>query len=185
MHNIEPYYNWRHLYTAEDDEMSPFFKREYSEFEFSNTVYNYYIHPQWDDMGSKTLYIKLIFIDYEDSYAIIEMIGEWNDAIDNDIQTLKRNIIDLLVMRKISKFIIIGENVLTFHSDTDDYYEEWYEDVKEAGGWIVGINFSKQNLDDFKKSRITNYVFFFDEDDWRTLKPEHFFQKIDSIVLNA
>jgi hypothetical protein len=41
MHEIEPYFNWRHLYTAEEDENSPFFGREYSEFEYSNTVYNY------------------------------------------------------------------------------------------------------------------------------------------------
>ncbi len=44
MHDIEPYYNWRHIYVSEEDEKSPFFQREYSEFEFSSTVYNYYIH---------------------------------------------------------------------------------------------------------------------------------------------
>jgi hypothetical protein len=37
MHDIEPYYNWRYLYTAETDERSPFYGREYSEFEFSKT----------------------------------------------------------------------------------------------------------------------------------------------------
>jgi len=34
MHDIEPYYNWRHIYISEEDERSPFYKREYSEFEF-------------------------------------------------------------------------------------------------------------------------------------------------------
>ena len=109
MHYIEPYYNWRHLYTAEEDEKSPFYKRVYSEFEFSNTVYNYYIHPQWDDIDSRTLYIKILFADYEDNYAIIELIGEWNDAIENDIQTMKRNIIDILIARKIYKFILMDK----------------------------------------------------------------------------
>ena len=65
MHEIEPYFNWRHLYTAEEDPQSPFYKRTYSEFEFSQTVYNYYIHPQWDDFGSRTLYLKILFTDYE------------------------------------------------------------------------------------------------------------------------
>jgi hypothetical protein len=183
MHTIEPYYNWRHLYTAEEDELSPFFGTVYSEFEFSNTVYNYYIHPQWDEIGSRTLYIKIIFVDYEVNYAIIELLGEWNDAIENDIQTLKRNIIDLMIAKGIYKFILIGENVLTFHSDGNDYYEEWYEDIRDEGGWIVGINFLFQAIDDFKKARITHYMSFMDIDNWRTLKPEHFFQKVDNEMI--
>jgi hypothetical protein len=183
LHLLEPYYNWRHLYTAEEDEKSPFFGRVYSEFEFSNTVYNYYIHPQWDDIDSRTLYIKIIFVDYDLNYAIIELLGEWNDAIENDIQTLKRNIIDLMIAKGIYKFILIGENVLTFHSDGNDYYEEWYEDIKDEGGWIVGINFLFQALDDFKKARITHYVSFMDIENWRTLKPEHFFQQVDNEII--
>ena len=89
MHEIEPFYNWRHLYVSEEDPKSPFFGRDYSEFEFSQAVYNYYIHPQWDEFGSRTLYLKIIYADYELGYAVIEMIGEWNDAIENDIMTLK------------------------------------------------------------------------------------------------
>ena len=94
MQNIEPYDNWRYLYTSEDDERSPFYGREYSEFVFSQTVYNYYIHPQWDEFGSSTLYIKVLMADYSTGYAIIEMLGEWNDAIENDIMELKREVID-------------------------------------------------------------------------------------------
>ncbi len=183
MHDIEPYYNWRHQYTAEEDERSPFFGRTYSEFEFSNTVYNYYIHPQWDDMGSRTLYLKILFADYDDNYAIIELLGEWNDAIENDIQTLKRGVIDLLIAHKIYKFILIGENVLTFHSDGDDYYAEWNEDIRDHGGWIAAINFSPQVFHDFKMARITHYMLFSEQENWRTLKPEHLFQKIDLDIL--
>lgn len=183
MHFLEPYYNWRDFYTAEEDEKSPFFKRKYSEFEFSNTVYNYYIHPQWDDMGSRTLYLKILFVDYDENYAILELIGEWNDAIENDIQTLKRNVIDLMIAKRIYKFILLGENVLTFHSDADDYYQEWWEDVSEHGGWIAGINFSPQTETDFKKARITHYVTFGQNENWRTLKPEHFFQQIDNEMI--
>jgi hypothetical protein len=183
MHDIEPYYNWRHLYSAEEDEKSPFFERVYSEFEFSNTVYNYYIHPQWDEIGSRTLYIKILLVDYEVNYAIIELIGEWNDAIENDIQTLKRNIIDLLIAKRIYKYILIGENVLNFHSDGDDYYEEWLEDIKDHGGWIVALNIPEQTQYDFKKARITNYVTFLDEENWRIYKPEFLFQKIDNLML--
>jgi len=63
MHNIEPYENWDYLYSSERDEHSPFYGREYSEFEFVNTIYNYYIHPLWDDFGSRTLYLKILMAD--------------------------------------------------------------------------------------------------------------------------
>ena len=184
MHLIEPYYNWRHIYTAEEDELSPFFGHVYSEFEFSNTVYNYYIHPQWDEIGSRTLYIKIIFVDYDYNFAIIEMMGEWNDAIENDIQTFKRNIIDLLIAKRIYKFILIGENILNFHSDDDSYYEEWYEDINEEGGWIASINVPEQTQYDFKKTRITRYITFLEDEKWRTFNPMHFFEKIDNEMLD-
>lgn len=183
MHDIEPYYNWRHLYTAEEDEQSPFYGEQYSEFEFSHTVYNYYIHPQWDEIGSRTLYVKILFTDYELNFCIIELIGEWNDAIENDIQTFKRNIIDWLIARRIFKFILIGENLLNFHSAENDYYEEWHEDISEFGGWIVMLNIPEQTFFDFKKARLTQYISFLHDENWRVYNPMHFFEKIDNEML--
>lgn len=183
MHEIEPFYNWRHLYTSEEDEHSPFYGQEYSEFEFSNTVYNYYIHPQWDEFGSRTLYLKILFIDYEYSYAIIEMIGEWNDAVENDIMQLKRSFIDLLIEKGISKFILISENVLNFHSDDTDYYDEWYDDIKDRGGWIVALNMPEATQYDFIKSHIDRYIRFMESDNWRTFQPQDLFQLIDNKML--
>ena len=75
MHDIEPYYNWRDVYVSEEDEHSPFFRREYSEFEFTNTIYNFYIHPQWDSFGSPTLYLKILFADYNHHFVVMELIG--------------------------------------------------------------------------------------------------------------
>ncbi|HRO42971.1 MAG TPA: hypothetical protein PL009_09060 [Flavipsychrobacter sp.] len=183
MHEIEPYYNWRHLYTAEEDEFSPFFGKEHSEFEFSNTVYNYYIHPQWDEFGSRTLYLKVLFADYDYNFAIIEMIGEWNDAIENDIMQLKRSLIDYMIAKRIYKFILITENVLNFHSSDLDYYEEWYEDIKDEGGWIVSVNMPEQTQYDFQRSRIDRYVRLMENYNWRTFQPQHFFQLIDNKML--
>jgi hypothetical protein len=183
MQNIEPYYNWRHLYTAEEDPKSPFYGRIYSEFEFNQTVYNYYIHPQWDFFGSKTLYLKLLFIDYEQGYAIIELLGEWNDAIENDIMTLRRDITDNLQDEGITKFIIIAENVLNFHSSDADYYEEWREQLQDEGGWVVVLNMPEQSQYDFKKARLTNYVFLFEYENWRTLRPDLFFSAIDNMMI--
>lgn len=183
MHEIEPYFNWRHLYTAEEDENSPFFGREYSEFEYSNTIYNYYIHPQWDEFGSRTMYVKILFADYELNYAIIEMIGEWNDAVENDIMQLKRELIDEMIAKGIYKFILLTENVLNFHSGGDDYYEEWYEDVKDEGGWIAAVNMPEPTQYDFKKSHIDRYIHHFDFPNWRTYQPQHLFQLVDNGML--
>jgi hypothetical protein len=183
MQDIEPFYNWRHLYIAEEDKRSPFYGRNYSEFEFSNTVYNYYIHPQWDEFGSKTLYMKLLFVDYEQNYAIIELIGEWNDAIENDIMTMRRDVTDQLYSKGINKFILIAENVLNFHSSDDSYYEEWNEQVADEGGWVVVINMPEQSQHDFKRTRLTNYVPLIDVPQWRTMKPDVLFQYVDNWMI--
>ena len=183
MHEIEPYYNWLHLYNSEEDEQSPFYCVVHSEFEYSNTVYNYYIHPQWDEFGSRTLYLKVLYVDYELNFAIIELIGEWNDAVENDIMQLKRSVIDLMLGTDIYKFILISENVLNFHSSDRDYYEEWWEDIKDEGGWVVAINMPEQTQFDFHKSKIDRYIYLMDNPNWRTYKPQDFFQMIDNQVM--
>jgi hypothetical protein len=166
------------MYTAEEDKRSPFFGRTYSEFEYSQTLYNYYIHPQWDDFGSRTLYMKILFIDYELHFAIIELLGEWNDAIENDIMTLRRDITDLLFKQGITQYIIIAENVLNFHSSDDSYYEEWKEQLEDDAGWIAIVNMPEQSKYDFKKARLTNYISLLEMEQWRTLKPELIYQAI-------
>ncbi|MDZ4839173.1 MAG: hypothetical protein SGJ04_04125 [Bacteroidota bacterium] len=183
MHSIEPYFKWRPYYTSETDRNSPFYKRKYSEFYFSNSIYDHYIHPQWDEFGSNTLYIKLLFVDYDDQYAIIEMIGEWNDCINNDIMFLKRNVIDELTEVGINKFIMIGENVLNFHFDIDDYYDEWFQDVED--GWIAAINFQEHILQDFSQYHLDYYLNFggkLDSIIWRTQSPSDLFNHVSDIM---
>ncbi len=183
MQDIEPYYNWRHLYAAEEDARSPFYGRSYSEFEFSQTIYNFYIHPQWDEFGSRTLYMKILFVEYDAGYAIIELLGEWNDAIENDIMTLRREITDMMYRQGISKFILMAENVLNFHSSDDSYYEEWIDQLSDEGGWVVVVGLPEQSQYDFKRSRLTHYVGLMDFPQWRTLKPEVVFQQVDNWML--
>jgi hypothetical protein len=183
MQDIEPYYRWRDLYIAAEDELSPFYGREYSEFEYTNTIYNYFIHPQWDDFGSSTLYIKVLYVDYNIGFAIMEFIGEWNDAINNDIMTLKRDVIDDLTLKGINKFILIGENVLNFHASDDCYYQEWFDDIDE--GWIVAVNFLDHVLLEFSRNNIDYYLTFGGELNdmaWRTFTPVQLFQKVEGII---
>ncbi len=183
MQDIEPYYSWRHMYISAEDELSPFYGREYSEFEYSNTVYNYYIHPQWDDLGSPTLYMKVIFADYDQHYAIIEFIGEWNDAINNDIMMLKRDIVDEMIAQGIRHFILIGENILNFHASDDCYYQEWFDDVED--GWIAAVNFRKHVLQEFSRANIDFYLLYggeLDELKWRTYNPNHLFSMVEKVI---
>ncbi|MCO4293633.1 hypothetical protein NF867_12225 [Solitalea sp. MAHUQ-68] len=183
MHDIEPYYNWRDYYVASEDKLSPFYNREYSEFYFDKTVYNYYIHPQWDSFGSNTLYLKVLYADYLRSYCIIELIGEWNDCINNDIMLLKREILEDIMAEGINKFILLGENVLNFHGSDDSYYEEWYQEVED--GWIVMVNFREHVIQEMKNHGLDYYLNLGGELDnfsWRALKPTQLFKNIDSMM---
>jgi len=158
MHDIEPYYKWREYYIASEDSKSPFFGKQYSEFQYSNKVYNYFIHPQWDEFGSPTLYMKLLYTDYDAGLAMIELIGEWNDCIHNDVMFLKREVIDDLQRHDINKFIVFCDNVLNFHGDDDSYYEEWYEDTSDEGGWITFVNVQDHVMKEMETCKLQFYV---------------------------
>lgn len=183
MQDIEPYYHWREYYNSEEDVHSPFYGRTYSEFEYSSTIYNYFIHPQWDAFDSNTLYLKILCVDYEQQFAILEFIGEWNDALHNDVMYLKRNVIDPLLKNGIQKFIFIGENVLNFHSSDDCYYEEWADDI--ADGWIAFINFRQHVEDEIIAAHIDQYVLLgapFNNMHWRKYKPHALVMHVENML---
>jgi hypothetical protein len=146
-------------------------------------VYNYLLHPQWDEFGSPTLYIKILYADYNEGFSIIEMIGEWNDAVTNDIMFLKREVIEMLIEQGIQKFILIGENVLNFHGSDDSYYEEWFQEVED--GWIAAVNFQEHVLQEFRDVNIDYYLNFGGELDnliWRKLSPIQVFMQVQQIM---
>jgi hypothetical protein len=186
MHDIEPHYNWRDRYEAAKDSKSPFFRRTYDEFKYSKKIYNYYIHPQWDAFGSPTLYMKILYADYENGYAIFEMMGEWNDAVTNDIMFLKREIADEMALHGIHKYLVFCDNVLNFHGEDDDYYEEWYEDVRDEDGWICFLNLLDHVEVEMRDTRLQNYVNFgpdFNNFSWRKLKPDLLCRAVEMMVV--
>jgi hypothetical protein len=181
MQDIEPFFRWRDYYTAEEDEHSPFFGRQYSELHYVDKIYNYYIHPQWDNIGSPTLYTKLLYVDYDEKYALIELMGEWNDCITNDIMYLKRDIADVLINKGITKFVLFCENILNFHASDDCYYEEWWDDVKEEDGWIAVVNSFDHVTNEMKKARLHYYINFgiqFNDLNWQNKSPENAFNLV-------
>ncbi|HTJ50246.1 MAG TPA: hypothetical protein VL443_12365 [Cyclobacteriaceae bacterium] len=183
MQHIVPYHNWLRYYDPSTDERSPFFGKEYNYDLYSETIYGYYIDPAWDGIGSETLYIKILFADYDAGYVVIEFIGEWNDAINNDIMTLKRNILEILNQEGINKFILIGENILNFHGSDDSYYEEWFEDVEE--GWIAAVSFPDFIQDEFRKYHIDHYINMggtLQIENWRTMPPVVFYELVAGLI---
>ena len=183
MHTIEPYYNWIEQYSAADDPRSPLFGAEYSLDTYSNTIYGYYIHPQWDSIESDTLFCKILWVDYDDGAAVLEFIGEWNDAIENDIMQLKRNILDVLLHEGVRRFILIGENVFNFHGSDDSYYEEWFEEVEE--GWIAGLNFQDHVRREMAQYSLDQYLNFggqLDDLPWRTHEPRRLLEEVEAIL---
>ncbi len=185
MHDIEPHFRWRDFYTAEDDERSPFFGRTYSEFEFTLRLYNYFLHPQWDEFGSSTLYGKILFVDYDEKYAFIQLIGEWNDTLHNDIMYLKHRIADPLMAQGINKFVLFCENVLNFHGSDDDYYAEWSEEVQDERGWIAILNTRRHVEEEMHQARLQHYVLFgenYNDIIWQPHKPQNVFLLVEALV---
>lgn len=186
MHDIAPYHRWQDDYDAAKDKHTPFYGRVYDEFYYTKKIYNHYIHPQWDEFGSQTLYMKILFADYEEGFAIFELIGEWNDCLYNDIMFLKRDVADELIKQGIHKFVIIAENVLNFHASDDCYYEEWYEDVKDEDGWICLLNLFPHVEEEMDDARLGYYVSFgkrLNEVNWRAMTPKGLIQKVEDLMM--
>ncbi len=183
MHQIEPFANWLKYYDSSTDTESPFFGKEYNYELYTETIYGYYIDPAWDNFGSETLYLKTLYADYDKGFVVLEFIGEWNDTINNDIMTLKRDVLEVLMYAGIKKFILIGENIFNFHGSDDLYYEEWFDEVEE--GWIAAVSFPEFIQEEFKKYKIDMYVNMggtLQIDQWRTLHPLRFFELVDGLI---
>ena len=184
MHKIEPYEGWYQYYEVSEDEMSPYFGKEYNYDLYSEQIYGYFIDPAWDYMGSETLYLKILFTDYEKGFTIIQFIGEWNDALNNDIMHLKRNIVEPMIYQGINKFILLGDNILNFHGSDDCYYEEWFEELDDAG-WIAAASFRDFVLEEMQKYNVDSYVSLggsLQIENWRTMHPNAFFNLVSHQV---
>jgi hypothetical protein len=183
VHSIEPYFLWRDIYTSEEDPYALNYGKEYSELYFTNRVYNYLIHPQWDSFGSETLFYKQLFVDYSEGFCILEFIGEWNDTINNDVMLLKTELIDRLIDAGVSNFVLILENVLNFHGEIDDYYAEWEGDID---GNIYVINAQPHVLDEMDSYNLQYYLNYggrLQDINWRSMKPEQVLENLEEKYL--
>lgn len=181
MHEIEPYFGWLKYYSGDRDEKSPFFGEEYDQFYYNRQVYEHLAHPQWDSIDSDSLLVKILHVDYEKGYAIIEMFGVWNDLLQNDYKLLSENCLSILVHAGINKVVLIMENILNVYVEEDDYYEALQDELED--GWICLVRAREHVQREFTQFDLDQYFFWSEEIDdlfWRKLKPWELFAVVES-----
>ncbi len=181
MHEIEPFYGWLSLYSNEDDDNSPFQTAEHGAFSLDKGVYEYLAHPLWDEIGSDGLLVKILYANYDEGYAVVELFGVWNDLIQNDYRLLAEHCLTYLIDAGIDKFILVVENVLNIYLDADDYYEALQEELE--GGWISLLRPRAHVVREIEQYDIGQYFFWseeLDELNWRKLKPWELYGLVES-----
>jgi hypothetical protein len=179
LHDIEPFYGWLDLYHHEEDSRSPFQKVEHNKLYFDRSVNRIPAHPLWDHIGSESLLVKILFADYHEGYAVIELFGEWNDLFENDYKLLAENCLTYLVDEGINRFILICENVFNAYLESDDYYEAMHEELDD--GWICLLRPRARVLEEMEEYQIAPYFFhsqLLDEMNWRGMKPAALFAAV-------
>lgn len=181
MQDLEPFSGWQRYYDPESDEQSPFFGVEHSLLYYDRQVYEYLAHPLWEDIGSEGLLTKILFVDYEQGYAVLEMFGVWNDLIQNDYKLFAENCLTYLVDAGVNKFILIMENILNIYLDTDDYYEAMQDELED--GWIALIRVRPHVKEEMQNFGIGQYFYWspmLEELQWRKLKPQQVFALVEA-----
>ena len=181
LRDIEPFYGWLDLYSHDGDEKSPFHHIEHNLFYYDRSVNQIPVHPLWDDIGSESLLVKILYADYREGYAIIELFGEWNDLFENDYKLFGENCLTYLIDQGIDKFILICENVFHIYLQDDDYYQALQEEMDS--GWICALRLREEVRQDMVDYGISSYFFWspvLDEMAWRKMKPFQLFGIINS-----
>lgn len=181
LRDIEPFYGWQHLYQTEKDTLSPFYEVTHSEFYYDRFVNGIPMHPQWEDFGSESLLCKIIYANYKVGFAIIELVGEWNDLFENDYKLFAENCLTYLVDNGIDKIVLICENVFHIYLQDDDYYDAMQEEMGEEG-WICLLKPREEVVEEMTQYHILDYFFWsqiLDEVNWRALNPLEILKRIE------
>jgi hypothetical protein len=180
LQNIEPFYGWLGFYSHEMDENSPFHTVEHNLFEYDRFVYTFAAHPLWDQIESESLLVKILYANYDEGYAIVELLGEWNDLHLNDFKLLCENCLTYLTDAGIRKIILIAENVFNIYLGDDDYYEAFSEELED--GWMALLRARPHVQTEMRQYGIDKYFYWnpaFDDLTWRKLKPWQLFKLVE------
>jgi hypothetical protein len=75
------------------------------------------------------------------------------------------------------------DHVLNFHGSDDCYYEEWFEDVSDQGGYISMVNLLDHVFIGMHKTGIDAYVKmnkFLQVPNWRSYNPKGLILEIEA-----
>ena len=183
MHEVEPHYGWLKYYTNHQDPNSPFHAVEHNQLYYDRQVYQYLAHPQWDDIGSDGLLVKILAADYEQQFAFIELFGVWHDLLDNDFRLLLENCLEPLLHAGIDQFILVADSLLNIYLDSDDYYDAYQEHLED--GWNCLLRARPHIRQELTDHQLDHHFFWSDELDalpWRTLPPKRLFQTIQQRI---
>ncbi len=185
LRDIEPFFGWLAEYSHDQDNRSPFHEVEHNLFEYDRRIYNIPAHPFWDDFGSESLLVKILYADYREGFAILELFGEWNDLFDNDFKLLAENCLTYLIDHGIRQFILICENVFHGYFQSDDYYQALQDELED--GWICAIRLREELQEEMVRYGINGYVFwspYLDDVVWRKTKPQQLYRFVTSRLQN-
>lgn len=179
LHDIEPFYGWLAYYHHEEDKRSPFHDVQHNQFYYDRSINRIPAHPLWDQVGSESLLVKILYADYHEGYAVIELFGEWNDLFENDYKLLAENCLTYLIDEGINRFILVCENVFNIYLESDDYYEALQEELGD--GWICLLRPRERVYEEMEEYQIAPYFFHspvLDDLNWRTIKPPKLYEAV-------
>ena len=180
--DIEPYYGWLGYYDPELDTRNPFGLRDAeAPDDAARYLYTFEANPRWESIGSESLLAKVLYANYDEHFAVIELMGEWNDLFENDWRLLTENCLDWMLEQGITQFILLCENVFHIYLDSDDYYEAFAE--RNADVWVCLLRAREEVLAELERYRLSGYFYWnsqFDDLRWRKMKPWELFAQVKS-----
>jgi hypothetical protein len=183
---IEPFHGWLHIYNQANDRRNPFREVEHNAFHYDRFIYTYPAHPLWESIESESLLIKVLYANYRRGFAVIELLGEWNDLFQNDFKLLCENCLYPLLHAGITNFVLICDNVFNIYIQNDEYYADLYDMLED--GWICLLNPRPNIVDELHKWRVDGFFrLLYDANAirWRKMKPWDLFYRADNLGLSA
>jgi hypothetical protein len=178
---IVPFGGWLHWYNPVADSHSPF----QPPGEDERYIYTFRAHPAWDSIDSESLLLKILYADYSNGYAVIELLGEWNDLFENDFRLLVQNCLEVLEQAGITRFVLICENVFQAYFQDTEYYEAFQDVLMENEGWIFLLRIRNDVLQELNRYGLDQYFYWSEELQyiaWRKLHPAKLFQLVNRVV---
>lgn len=177
--HIEPFSGWLHIYDPAQDRRSPFYGVEHNQFFFDRYIYTYQAHPLWEYIESESLLVKLLYVNYRRGFAVIELLGEWNDLFQNDFKLLCEHCLYPLMKKGVNRFALITENVFQLYLQSDEYYRDLQDRLED--GWVALVNARPNVVDELRRLDLLDCFHLLTDSRevrWRKQKPWELYYQV-------